>query len=225
MARSRSIVAISSRYSSTTFSRSRPVRRCRRMSRIACACTSESAKRDIRFSRASPGVGAGADRRDHLVEMVERLEDAFEDVGALLGLAQVVAGAADDDRLAVVEEVVEQLLERHHLRLVVDDRQQDDAEGGLHLGHLVELVEDDLRRSRRASARSRCGCLAVGLVAQVGDPLDLLLADQLGDPLDQPRLVHLVGDLGDDDRLRARRLSLVSISARARSWMMPRPVV
>ncbi len=53
---------------------------------------------------------AGADGGDHLVELVERLEDALEDVGPLLGLAQVEAGAPDHHRLAVVEEVLEQLL-------------------------------------------------------------------------------------------------------------------
>ena len=73
-------------------------------------------------------------RGDHLVEVVERLEDAFEDVGALLGLAQVEAGAADDHRLAVVEEVAQQLLQRQDLRLVVDDRQDDDAEASICIG-------------------------------------------------------------------------------------------
>ena len=48
-------------------------------------------------------------RGDHLVEVVEGLEEALEDVGALLGLAQVEAGAPDDHRLAVVEEVAQQL--------------------------------------------------------------------------------------------------------------------
>ena len=42
--------------------------------------------------------------------------------------------------------------------------------------------------------------VAIGLVAQVGDALDDLVAHQVGDLLDQPRLVHLVRDLGDDDR-------------------------
>ena len=43
--------------------------------------------------------------------------------------------------------------------------------------------------------------VAVGLVADVGDALDALLAHQLGDLLDQLGLVDLVGDLGGDDRL------------------------
>ena len=41
------------------------------------------------------------------------------------------------------------------------------------------------------------------LVAEVGDPLDLLLVDQLGDVRQQARLVDLVGELADDDLLAA----------------------
>src|SRR5690606_2950323 len=40
---------------------------------------------------------------------------------------------------------------------------------------------------------------AVGLVAQLADALNLLVANKLGDALDEARLVHLVGDLVDDD--------------------------
>src|SRR5690606_35231892 len=43
----------------------------------------------------------------------------------------------------------------------------------------------------------------VGLVAQLADAFQALFLDQLGDLLDQPGLVHLVGDLGDDDRFTA----------------------
>src|SRR5690606_3449016 len=43
----------------------------------------------------------------------------------------------------------------------------------------------------------------VGLIAQLGDALELLFLDQLGDLLDQPRLVDLVWNLGDGDRLAA----------------------
>ena len=56
--------------------------------------------------------------------MVEGLEDALQDVGPLLGLAQIEPRAAHDDRLAVVEKVLEQLAQCQDLRLVVDDRQQ-----------------------------------------------------------------------------------------------------
>ena len=41
--------------------------------------------------------GAAPDQRDDLVERVERLDQAAEDVGLLLGLAQAVLGAPPDD--------------------------------------------------------------------------------------------------------------------------------
>ena len=145
--------------------------RCRRMSRIACACTSESAKPVIRRSRASAGVWLArmvaitSSRWSRALRMPSRM------CGPLLGLAQVVAGAPDDHRLAVVEEVTQHLLERHHLRLVVDDRQHDDAEGGLHLRQLVERVEDHLRHLAPFHLDDDADAVAVGLVAQVGDRL------------------------------------------------------
>ena len=48
-------------------------------------------------ARVLDGRRERADQRDDLVERVERLEQAAQDVGALLGLAQPVAGAPRDD--------------------------------------------------------------------------------------------------------------------------------
>ena len=45
----------------------------------------------------------GADQRDHLVERVERLDQAAQNVGALVGFSQPVAGAPDDDVELVVD--------------------------------------------------------------------------------------------------------------------------
>ncbi len=53
---------------------------------------------------------------------------------------------------------------------------------------------------------------------------DLAFLHQLGDLLEQPRLVHLVRQLGDDDGLAPPRFSSVSISTRARTYTRPRPV-
>ena len=63
-------------------------------------CRREAEARDearLRFLR----VGAGADERNDLVDEVERLDEAGDEVVALLGLAQQVRRAARDDDLAV----------------------------------------------------------------------------------------------------------------------------
>ena len=75
---------------------------------------------------------------------------------------------------------------RQHLRPAADDRQHDDAEARLQLGVLVEVVEDDLRHLAALQLDDDPHAVAIGLVAQVGDALDRLLAHQIGDPLDQP---------------------------------------
>ena len=55
-------------------------------------------------------------------------------------------------------------------------------------------------------------------------PSSFFSRDQLGDALEQRALVHLVGQLVDDDRLRGRSCSISSMWVRARITTRPRPV-
>src|SRR6202043_1449951 len=57
----------------------------------------------------------------------------------------------------------------------------------------------------------------VGLVTQAvaGDAVDQLLAHQLGDALNETRLVDLVGKLGDHDRLTIASADVLDAHARA----------
>ena len=86
-------------------------------------------------------------------------------------------------------------------RLPGDDGQQDHAERFLHLRLLEEVGEDDLRLFVALDFDHDAHAVAIAFVANVGDAFDLLVLDQLGDVLDQPRLVDLIGQLGDDDVL------------------------
>ena len=92
-------------------------------------------------------VGRGADRLDHLVQVVETDLETLEDVGPLLRALEVVACAAENDVAAVVDEELQCLLQAEHDRPPVDDREHDHPERRLQLGVLVEVVEDgeDLR--------------------------------------------------------------------------------
>jgi hypothetical protein len=67
----------------------------------------------------------------------------------------------------------------------VVDRQHDRAEGGLELGVLVEVVEHDAAHRPALELDDDADAVLVGLVADVGDALDLLVVDQIGDLLDQ----------------------------------------
>ena len=71
----------------------------------------------------------------------------------------------------------------------------------LQVGLLVEVVEHDLGFLAALQLENDAHAAAVAFVADVADPLDLLLIDQVGGLLDQARLVHLERDFADDDRV------------------------
>ncbi len=144
---------------------------------------------------------AGPDQGDQLVQHVECFDEAFQDVGAVFGLTQVEARPAHDDLLPVLDEQPDHRGELHDLRLVVDDGQEDDPERRLHLRVPVEVVEDHFRNFVALELDDDADAVAVGLVAQIGDAVDALVAHQLGDLLDQPGLVRHVRDLRHDDLL------------------------
>jgi hypothetical protein len=129
-------------------------------------------------------VGRLADRRDHLVEVVERDHQPLEDVGPLLGPRQLVARPPRHHLLAVLEEVLEHRLERQHARLTVDDRQEGDAERRLHRRQPEQPVHHHLGDRVALQFDDDADPVTVGLVTEVGHPLQFLGLDQLGDPFD-----------------------------------------
>ena len=143
----------------------------------------------------------GADDADDFVEVVQRLLEAEQEVLALACLAQFELGAPADHFDAVIDEVLDAIDQAQLARLPVDDGQHDDAEADLKLGVLVEVVEHHLGLFAALELEDDAHAVAVALVAYVADAVDLLFVDQRGSGLDEARLVHLVGNLGDDDLL------------------------
>ena len=88
---------------------------------------------------------------------------------------------------------------RTGLGLVVDQGQHIHAEGGLQGGLGIEPVQHHLGIGVLFQFNDHPHAVAVGLVAQVGDALQPLVLDLLGDVLHQGLLVDLVGQLVDDD--------------------------
>ena len=145
-------------------------------------------------------VGRLADRLDDPIEVVEGDLEALEDVRPGAGLAQVELGPAPDDLAPVVDVVLEDALERQGLGLAVDEREHVEVERRRHRRVLEQVVEHLVRVDVLLELDVDPHPVAIRFVAQVGDALDPLAVDELGDLLHERRLVHLVGQLGDDDR-------------------------
>ena len=94
-----------------------------------------------------------------------------------------------------------QFLQGHQLGPTAVQRHHVGAEARLQRRIAVELVQHHVRHGVALDLDDDAHAVAIGFVAQIRDALDLLLANELGDLLDQRRLVHLIGNLVDDDRL------------------------
>jgi len=83
----------------------------------------------------------------------------------------------------------------------MSNRQKNHAEALLHRGVLEELVQNDLGFGAALEFDHDAHAVAIAFVADVGDIVDDLVVNEIGDALHQACLVHLVRNLGDDDGL------------------------
>src|SRR3569623_1010705 len=147
------------------------------------------------------GIRRGLDQRDDGVDVGQRHRQPFQDMGALARLAEFEHRAPRDHFAAVADECFQYLLEIKQARLAVHHHDHVDAEHALHLGVLIEIVEHHFRHFTAAQFNEHAHAVLIGLVAELGDALDAFFLHELGDLLEQTRLVHLVRQLGDDDGL------------------------
>ena len=173
------------------------------MSRIAWAWISRERELLHQLLARLVAVGGGADERDDRVDVVERDEVALEDVRAGLGLAQLVLRAARDDLALELEVVTDELEQRQRPRDAVDERDGVVAERRLQRRVLEELVQRDLRHGVALQLDLDPHAGAVGVVGEIGDLGEHLVAHEVGDLHDHAgvaALLHAVRELGDDDR-------------------------
>ena len=165
-----------------------------------------------------------ADQRDDGIEVIERDPQPLEDVRTRLRLAQLELDAAAHDLAAELDELLDELEQVQHARPSADDREHDDAEARLQGGVLVQVVQHHLRHLAALHLDHDAHAVAIRLVAQVGDALDDLVAHQVGDLLDQARLVDLIRDLARPRSRSCRPSSTARTRAAHGAARNPRPV-
>ena len=147
------------------------------------------------------GARGAADQADHLVDVGDGDREAHQYVRAVARLGEQVLGAPRHHLLAERGEGGDHVLEVELLRAPAVDGQHIGAEARLQVGVAPQLVQHHVGNGVALQLDDDAHAFAVGLVPDVGDALDLLLAHLGGDLLDQRLLAHLVGDRGDDEGL------------------------
>ena len=164
---------------------------------------------DLRHGKFEPGdegfgrglaVGGLADDLHHFIDVVQSLEEPFEDVRPGFGLLEFEDGAAEHHVEAVVDEGVQHLDQVHGHGAVVVHHQHGAAHDGLELGVGEDLVEHHSRVGAALHVHHHPGAGPVaGLVLQIGDAGDAFFADEFGDPGHLLGLVDAEGHFADDD--------------------------
>ena len=123
----------------------------------------------------------------------------------MLGLAQVEARTAHHHVVAVFDEIPDQVAHRQQLRPPVHQRDVVHGERRLQGRILEQRVEHHARHGIVLEDDDDPQAVAVRLVVDVGDAVDLLVVDHVGDLPDHFGLVDHVGNLRYHDALAARR--------------------
>ncbi len=149
------------------------------------------------FDHHRLGLVLGADDLDHAVEVQKRDQKPVEQFQPLVDLADPRAASAQQ-HLDLERQPREQRLAeaQHARRAVLVEHVEVKREAHLQLGHLVQTL---LEQPRIDGARPRLEDdpqILRALVAHIGQDRQFLVADQPRDRLDQPPLLHPVGDLG-----------------------------
>ncbi len=155
------------------------------------------------------GIRRLADGLDHLVQVGQGDQQAFQDVRPRPGLGQLEFRAAGDDHPAVLDVELQRPFQREQPRLAVDQRQQLHAERRLQRRVLEELVEHLLAAGRplgssttmlmpRRSDSSRRSEMSSSRPSRASSAMRSISAG----------LVDLVRDFGDDDAVPPARVLL-----------------
>ena len=150
---------------------------------------------DFRFRRGR----RTANQLDDRIDVGERDSQRFQDMGAIAGFAQFEDGATGDHFAAVAHEGFEDVFQVQQFRLPLMQRNHVDAEGDLQLRQRIQVIQHHFADRVAFDFDDDAHAVFIGLVAQRADAFHAFFFDQLGDLLDQTRLVHLIRDLVNDD--------------------------
>ena len=144
-------------------------------------------------------VRGAADELDDCVDLIESDEQPSEDVRAGACFSQLELCAPSDDLASEFDVVLQGGFDGQELRLALDEGANVCGECLLHLGQLVQVVQDDHSLRAAAQLHDDAHSPPVGFVSDFGDAVESLVLDEGGDLFDQSGLVDLERELGNDD--------------------------
>ena len=137
--------------------------------------------------------------RDHPVEIEEDDEHAGENFEAVRDLGLPMARAAQQNVAAMVEPLPQGLLQGDDARHdAIDEQIHIQRKPALKLGELEELLHHHFRIDGARARLDDDPHILGGFITDIGDERQFFLVEKLGDLFDELRLLHHIGNFGDD---------------------------
>ncbi len=137
------------------------------------------------------GIRRTLDELDNVIQVFQGYLQPLQDVSTFLSLLQFEGSSTQHDVTTMLKKMTQYLFQRENLRTVVDDGEHVDAEGDLHVGLLVKVVQDYLGLLTPLQFDDHPHSLPVRLVPDVSNSFNLFLLDQVSYTLQKSSLVDL----------------------------------
>ena len=135
----------------------------------------------------------------HLVNIVRGDDQTLQDMSPLFCLAQIVFRASDNHVVAVTDEIGDAVAQCQQFGATLHQCNGVDGKRSLQRSHLKEFVEHHTGVGIALHVHHDAHAFAVALVVGIGNAVYLAFLHQFGNIFDELRLVHAIGNLGDDD--------------------------
>ncbi|SPU80184.1 Uncharacterised protein [Brucella suis] len=146
-------------------------------------------------------VGRTANEGDHLVNIGNGNSKTDQHMRAITRLVEQELGTARHHFLAEGDEGAQHVEQRELFRLAAIQRHHVAAKRGLQRRIAIKLVQHDIGHGIALQLHHDAIAFTVRFIAQIGNAINALVAHQFGHLLDHRGLVHLIGNLGDDNGL------------------------
>ena len=146
------------------------------------------------------GIGVIADDVDHAVQVQEGNDEAFKDLQPCIDLFQPVLAAPPQHVAPVIQKGAQHLFQRADARHApVDQHVHVQRKADLQIRIAKQHAHQHVGVHRAGPRFQHDAHVFCRFVAHIGQRHNLLGLDQFGQPFDQLRFLHLIGNLGNHD--------------------------
>ena len=163
------------------------------------ACGGQDAIHQRRTGCAA--ILAGPNRGDDLVDQVEGLHQAFDNVQPLLGLIEAVLRAASDDLDLVIDIGHKRIAQVEGARYATNQRNHVDAETRLQRSALPQVVQHNFGVRIALQGNDEASFIARRFIVHVRDAVDLVVTNKIDDLAGHCPGRDLVRESSDHDLL------------------------